>query len=352
MYGDRVQIERTDVVDLRSDTVTHPTEAMRAAMAAAEVGDDQTGEDPTINHLEAYSAELLGKEAGVFMPSGTMGNLSSVITHCAPGQQVVLGDRCHILGHESGGISALGGVMPFAIPNNADGTLPLDLLLAATAPAGAGTPEPALIALEDTHNFCGGTVLPQDYLTQARQLADDRGLPIHLDGARIFNAAAYLGIPAREIAQYADSVQFCFSKGLSAPVGSMVVGSAEFVERVRVKRKLLGGAMRQAGVIAAAAQVAIETMVDRLPEDHARARVLADVIAEYPAYTIDLDTVQTNIVIFQPRRDADEVVAMLHDRGVLAVNVGTPGVRLVTHREITDGQIDRAIVALQEIAHA
>lgn len=352
MYGERQSQVSAGLVDLRSDTVTHPTEAMRAAMAAAEVGDDQFGEDPTVNRLEAHCAEVLGKEAGVFMPSGTMGNLSSVITHCAPGQQVILGDRCHILGSESGGVSVIGGVMPRAVPTNPDGTLPLDTLAIATMPAGPGGPQPALIAIENTHNFCGGAVLSQEYVAQVRTLADERGLPIHMDGARVFNAAAYLGIPAREIAQYVDSVQFCFSKGLGAPVGSMVVGDKAFIDKVRTRRKLLGGALRQSGVIAAAAQVAMDTMIDRVPEDHARARVLAETIAEYPAFSINLDSVQTNIVIFKTQRDQAEVLAMLRERGILAVSLGALGIRLVTHYQITDNDIDRAVTALREVAHA
>ncbi|MCO5225534.1 MAG: aminotransferase class I/II-fold pyridoxal phosphate-dependent enzyme [Thermomicrobiales bacterium] len=352
MYGERTQQATSGVVDLRSDTVTHPTDAMRAAMAAAIVGDDQNGEDPTVNALEDHCAELLGKEAGVFMPSGTMGNLSSVITHCRPGQMVVLGDRCHILGSESGGIAALGGVMPRAVPTNANGTLQLETIALATGPSTPGSPQPALIAVENTHNFCGGTVLSQAYLAEVRALADERGLPIHMDGARIFNAAAYLGIPARDIAAHADSVQFCFSKGLGAPVGSMVVGTKVFIDQVRIRRKLLGGAMRQAGVIAAAAQVAMETMIDRLSEDHARARVIADAIAEYPAFDINTDTVQTNIVIFKPRKDAQAVVAALRERGVLSVSLGAAGIRLVTHYHIDDNAVDRVVYAIGEVAHA
>lgn len=352
MYGSRVQQSTDGVVDLRSDTVTHPTDAMREAMAAAVVGDDQSGEDPTVNALEAHCAALLGKEAGVFMPSGTMGNLSSVISHCRPGQQVVLGDRCHILGNESGGIAALGGVMPRAIPTNVDGTLPLDSLAIATMPAGPGGSHPALIAVENTHNFCGGTVLPQSYLAEVRALADERGLPVHMDGARIFNAAAYLGIPVRDIAAHADSIQFCFSKGLGAPVGSMVVGTKTFIDQVRIRRKLLGGAMRQAGVIAAAAQVAMDTMIERLPDDHRRARLIADAIAEYPAYDINLDTVQTNIVIFKTRRDQNDVVAMLKERGVLSVSLGAAGIRLVTHYHINDSDIDHVVAAIGDVAHA
>lgn len=339
-------------IDLRSDTVTRPTPAMRKAMAEAVVGDDQNGEDPTVNELERRGAELLGKEAAVFVPSGIMGNLTSILTHASRGHEIIIGDQSHILWYEAAGAAAVGSVSPRTVPTNPDGTLPLDAIEAVIRIPEPGFPATAAIAVENTHNRCGGTVLPQAYLADLRALADAHGIPIHMDGARIFNAAAALGIPASEIAAHADTVQFCFSKGLAAPVGSMVVGSAELIAKVRGYRKLLGGAMRQAGVIAAAALVSFDQMIDRLPEDHARARQLADVIAEYPAYTIDLDSVQTNLVIFQTRRDPNDVVAALKERGILVGNMSGRGIRMVTHYEITDNHIDTVSTALKEIAHA
>lgn len=339
-------------IDLRSDTVTTPTNAMRTAMAEAVVGDDQNGEDPTINELERRCAELMGKEAAVFMPSGIMGNLTAMLAHCGRGKEIIVGDQSHILWYEGGGAAAIGGITPRTIATNADGTLSLETIEATIRQAGPGIPPTAAIAIENTHNRCGGTVLPQDYLADLKALAGRHGLPVHMDGARIFNAAAYLGAPVQEIAQHADSVQFCFSKGLAAPVGSMVVGTADFVANVRAHRKMLGGAMRQAGVLAAAAMVSLDEMIDRLPEDHTRARALAETIAEYPAYRIDLDTVQTNLVIFKTVKPQDEVIAALKDRGILASSMGDRGIRMVTHYQITDEHIDRTATALKDIAHA
>lgn len=344
--------DTTGYIDLRSDTVTRPTPAMREAMMNAVVGDDQVGEDPTINELERRSAEIMGKEAAVFMPSGIMGNLSSVLAHADRGTEIIIGDESHLLWYESGGIASVGGITPRTITTNADGTLPLEAIEKTIRTPGPGYPETALIAIENTHNRRGGTVLPMEYLRDLAALARAHNLPVHMDGARIFNAAAYLGIPVNQIAQHADTVQFCFSKGLAAPVGSMVVGSAEMIERVRSQRKLLGGAMRQSGILAAAALVSLDQMVDRLPEDHRRARALAETIAEYPAYEINLDSVQTNLVIFKPRTDQDAFVDALKARGVLASDMGPNGVRLVTHYEITDEEIDRAITTLKELAHA
>lgn len=339
-------------IDLRSDTVTRPTPAMRQAMAEAVVGDDQNGEDPTVNELERRSAEILGKEAAVFMASGIMGNLSSMLAHAQRGQEIIMGDESHLVWYEAAGASSVGGISPRTIHTAADGTLPLEQIEAVIRTPGNGYPSTAAIAVENTHNRKGGTVLPQPYLAELSALAAAHNLPVHMDGARIFNAAAYMGIPVSEIAQYADTVQFCFSKGLAAPVGSMVVGSAEMIAKVRYQRKLLGGAMRQAGVIAAPALVSLDQMIDRLPQDHRRARAIAETIAEYPAYDINLDSVQTNLVIFKPRTDQTAFIAALKDRGVLASDMGTNGVRMVTHYEITDEHLDQTIAVLKELAHA
>ena len=339
-------------IDLRSDTVTRPTAAMRAAMAEAVVGDDQNGEDPTVNELERRSAEMLGKEAAVFMPSGIMGNLTSMLAHCGRGDEIIIGDQSHILWYEASGAAAVGGITPRTIPTNSDGTLPLDLIEATINQRFPGSSATAAIAIENTHNRCGGTVMPTRYLSDLKALATSHNLPVHMDGARIFNAAAHLGIPVSEIAAHADSVQFCFSKGLAAPVGSMVVGDANFIDNVRYQRKLLGGAMRQAGVLAAPALVGLNEMVDRLPEDHRRARTIAETIAEYPAFSIDLDTVQTNLVIFKAASDQEGMIAALKERGVLTTNMGSRGIRMVTYYEITDRHIEQVIAALKDIAHA
>jgi threonine aldolase len=339
-------------IDFRSDTVTRPTAAMRAAMAEAVVGDDQNGEDPTVNELEQQSARLLGKEAAVFMPSGIMGNLTSMLAHCGRGDEIIIGDESHILWYEAAGAAAVGGITPRTIATHSDGTLPLDRIEATIRQRGPGSPATAAIAIENTHNRCGGTVLPREYLVDLRKLAVEHDLPVHMDGARIFNAAAHLGVPVSDVAAHADSVQFCFSKGLAAPVGSMVVGTADFIDNVRYQRKLLGGAMRQAGVLAAPALVSLKEMIDRLPEDHRRARILAETIAEYPAYSIDLDTVQTNLVIFKTVRNQDDVIAALKEAGILASNMGSRGIRMVTHYEITDTHIERAVAALKDVAHA
>lgn len=339
-------------IDLRSDTVTRPTPAMREAMMNAIVGDDQNGEDPTINELERRGAEMLGKEAAVFMPSGIMGNLASILAHANRGNELIIGDESHILWYEAAGAAAVGGVSPRAIATNPDGTLPLDRVEHAIRTPGPGYPETAAIAIENTHNRRGGTVLPQQYLKDLAALASQYNLPVHMDGARIFNAAAYLGVPVSEVAAHADTVQFCFSKGLASPVGSMVVGSREMINNVRYQRKLLGGAMRQSGVLAAAALVSLDQMVERLSDDHGRARALGEVIAEYPAYEINLDSVQTNLVIFRPRTDQEMFIQALKDRGVLVSNMGNNGVRLVTHYEINDNHLDQVIRALRELAHA
>lgn len=336
------------VIDLRSDTVTRPTPAMREAMMNAIVGDDQYGEDPTVNLLEEMSARMLGKEAGVFVPSGTMGNISAVLAHCDRGAEVILGDESHILWYESAGPATIGGISPRTVRTASDGTFDLDEVSEAIRVDGPGYPSTGLICFENTHNRCGGAVLSFDYMSDLRDLAASRGIPVHMDGARIFNAAAALGVSPAEVAQYADSVQFCFSKGLAAPVGSMVVGSSEFITRVRRQRKLLGGAMRQAGVIAAAAVVSMETMIDRLPEDHRRARKLAEGIASIPSLSIDPERVQSNIVVFRPEApvNQDTLADALREEGILSSGFGRRGIRMVTHYEISNEDIDRTLEVL------
>ncbi len=343
----------SEIVDLRSDTVTLPTPAMRRAMFEAELGDDVMGEDPTINRLEAMAAERLGKEAAVFVPSGTMANLVSLLTHCGRGDEAIMGHLAHTFLFEAGGAAAVGGIHPHTVPNQPDGTLALaDLEAAIRDPHNLHYPRSRLICLENTHNRCGGAVLTPDYMAQVRALADRHGLSIHLDGARIFNAAVALGLEAAELARHADSVSFCLSKGLSAPVGSLVCGPADWVRRARRQRKMLGGGMRQAGVLAAAGIVALETMVDRLAEDHALARRLAEGVAALPGVLLDPERVRTNIVIFELRPEApspQEVVAGLAAQGVKIGAIGGRQFRAVTHYGIGEADVERALQALAQV---
>ncbi len=334
-------------VDLRSDTVTHPTRSMRRAMADAEVGDDQYGEDPTVNRLEERAAALLGKEAAVFVASGTMGNLVSLLAHCGRGDEAIVGDESHIFRYEGGGASALGGIPLHLLATERDGRLDLGDVTRAIRAADPHYPHTGVVSVENTHNRRGGQVLPPAYLRDLATIAHAAGVPVHLDGARVFNAAAALGIPPAVLVADVDSVQVCLSKGLAAPVGSFVAGSAAFAARARRQRKLVGGAMRQAGVIAAAGLVALDEMVDRLPEDHARARRLAEGLAEIPGVSIDPETVQTNIVIFRPPagQDQRQVIAAMAEHGVRISDYGTVGLRMVTHYQVDDAAVDRALAA-------
>lgn len=341
------------MIDLRSDTVTVPTPAMREAIFRAEVGDDVMGEDPTVNRLEAMAAERLGKPAALFVASGTMGNLAALLAHCQRGDEAVLGDLAHTFLYEAGGIAALGGIHPRPLPNQADGTLALEQIEAAIRVDDAHFPRTRLIALENTHNRCGGVAIPPDYFAAVRELADRHGLMIHLDGARIFNAAVALSVDPREITQHVDSVTFCLSKGLSAPVGSLLCGDIDFIYRTHRARKMLGGGMRQAGILAAAGIVALEQMVDRLAEDHVRARRLAEGIAAIPGLSIDLERVQTNIVYFDLAEGAkltgSEVAARMRERDVLIGYALVRGFRAVTHAWIDDEGIETALAALSEV---
>jgi threonine aldolase len=334
-----------DMIDLRSDTVTRPTAAMRSAIADALVGDDQYGEDPTVNLLEQTAAKMLGKEAAVYVPSGTMGNLSALLAHCGRGDEAIVGDESHILWFESGGASTLGGIPLFQLRTDDWGRLDPGAIADAIRADRPGYPRTGVVCLENTHNRCGGVVLDLSYMRSVRDVAHERGVAVHLDGARIFNAAAYLGVPASAIAAEVDSVQFCLSKALAAPVGSLVAGSESFIVEVHKQRKVLGGAMRQAGIVAAAGLVALESMVDRLPEDHVRARVLADGLAAIDGIEIDRDLVQTNIIRFKlnGHKEHTAFIASLKEQGLLVSNYGLRGVRMVTHYEIDDAAVARAL---------
>jgi threonine aldolase len=337
-------------IDLRSDTVTQPTPEMREAMLRAELGDDVFGDDPTVNHLEEIAAAKLGKEAAVFVASGTMGNLTSLLTHCQRGEEVIVGDQAHIFRYEAGGSSALGGIAQFQISNNPDGTLPLAKVEAAIRGSDQHEARTKLIALENTHNRCGGTVLPMAYMQQVRELADKHSLKVHLDGARIFNAAVALGVDVKAIAQYADSVTFCLSKGLSAPVGSVICGSRDFIAQARRYRKMLGGGMRQAGLLAAAGIVALEKMVDRLAEDHANARRLAEGLADMPGVAIDLDRVQTNIIYFNLTSEVkvpnEVIVQRMAEHKIKILDGGSARrFRFVTHAWVDRRDVDQVLLA-------
>ena len=340
-------------IDLRSDTVTLPTPAMRQAMAQAEVGDDVYGEDPTINRLQELAARLVGKEAGLFVPSGTMSNLTAVLAHCNRGDEVILGNKSHTFLFEGGGISALGGVHSCQIPNQPDGTLALQDIQNAIRSDDIHHPVTRLICLENTHNRCGGVALSRDYTRQVGELARQHNLQLHLDGARLFNAAVSQGISAKELAGPVDSVSICLSKGLSAPVGSVLCGSKEFIQRALRIRKQLGGGMRQAGILAAAGIVALETMVERLAEDHQRATRLAEGLRSLPGLQVEPEKPYTNMVFLNladsARLNAREIGQRLVDRGIKAGVVGLSRFRLVTHYGIEDADIEQTIAAFGEV---
>ncbi len=350
-----------EFIDLRSDTVTHPTAAMRAAMAAAPVGDDVYGEDPTIIELEALAAEMLGKEAGLFVASGTMGNLSSVLAHCGRGDEMILGKQAHIFRYEAGGAAAYGGIQPNTLQVLPDGTMDLDEIRAAIRPDNIHCPVTRLICLENTHGGVMGAPIPAAYTRQVSEIAREHGLKLHVDGARIFNAAAALNVPARELVADADSVSVCLSKGLCAPVGSVVVGSREFIQHAHRIRKSLGGGMRQGGILAAAGIIALRDMSlpERLNEDHAHARLLAKGLAALPYTSVDLEHVKTNMIMFALTADApvsvDELMQRLHeDYGIIIrpYSVDERSFRLVTHYYIGREQVREVVSALGELLGA
>lgn len=339
------------IIDLRSDTVTHPTPEMRKAMFEAEVGDDVYGEDPTVNRLEAVAAEMMGKAAALFTTSGTQSNLVAVLTHTKRGDEIILGDEAHIFWYEVGGASALGGVIMHTVSTDSRGRLNPDDIGRAIRGKDMHYPPTTLLCLENTHNRCGGSVLTLDYTDEICNLAHRRGLNVHLDGARIFNAAIALGVPASALARNVDSVAVCLSKGLSAPVGSLICGSKDFVERARKFRKMLGGGMRQAGVIAAAGIVALETMIDRLAEDHANAKRLAEGLTGIRGIRLAQDDIPTNIVMFEvsPELSVVEFKEGLEKARVkIGLRDGRP-FRAVTHRMISSSDIDEALARIETI---
>jgi len=341
------------MIDLRSDTVTKPTPAMRRAMAEAEVGDDVYGEDPTVNRLQERAAEIFEKEAAVFVPTGSMGNQTAVKLHTRPGQEVIIEERGHIFNFEMATMSAFSGVLARPVKSNdSSGILTWGEIASALHSNSAYYVAPTgLIALENSHNLAGGSVLTRERTEDVCARAHEKNLPVHLDGARIFNAATALGETVADLTRPADSVMFCLSKGLGAPVGSMLLGTREFIDEARVVRKMLGGGMRQAGVLAAAGLVALEESPKQLPEDHANAKRLAEGVAELPGVKIDPEKVITNIVIFdvaETGQTADAICVGLRGRGVLASGFGS-SIRMVTHCDVARADIERALREMRAI---
>ncbi|MBE0408898.1 MAG: low-specificity L-threonine aldolase [Anaerolineales bacterium] len=340
-------------VDLRSDTVTIPTPEMREAMAEAVVGDDVYGEDQTVNQLQEMAAAKMGKEAGLFVPSGTMGNLAAILAHCERGDEVIVGNLSHTFLYEAGGISALGGIHSCQIPNDPSGILAINDIRDAIRPDDPHHPITRLIVLENTHNRCGGVAITVEYMQSVNKLVNEHGLGLHLDGARIFNAAIALGVKPLDLVNTADSVTFCLSKGLCAPVGSVLCGSSNFIQRARRIRKQLGGGMRQVGILAAAGIVALETMVERLSEDHQRAKNLAQGLSQISALVLDPGTPKTNMVFLSIADDFHMNAVQVKDRLLqLGVKVGVTAprrFRLVTHYWIDDAGIEQAVSAFSEV---
>ena len=338
------------MIDLRSDTLTHPTQSMRDAMATAEVGDDVFQEDPTVQKLETLSAEIMGKEAALFVPSGCMGNLISLLSQCGRGDEILLGDRSHISLYEVGGVAALGGVHPRPLPNNNDGTISIDLLEKGIRHSDIHCPPTRLICLENTHNFCQGSPITPEYMTEVREIANKFGLKIHLDGARIFNAAVALGVPVAKLTEKVDSVMFCLSKGLSAPVGSLVCGSSEFIVKARKARKMVGGGMRQVGHIAAAGLIAITEQVDRLQEDHDNAKFLASQLSDLDGIEVDVTRIKTNIIFFKLTGiDGEVLLNQLEQNQIKILMTGTDVFRAVLHREVSKEQVQTVVKTFQSI---
>ena len=341
-----------NTIDLRSDTLTQPTKNMRKAMTEAEVGDDVFGEDPTVNRLEKIAADRMGKESAVFVPSGTMGNLISMLSHCNRGDEIILGDQSHIFLNEVGGIAALGGIHPHIIPNEPDGTLNLDTVEKKIRPSDLHYPPTRLIALENTHNYCMGSPIGPEYIQQASDLAKRYGLQIHVDGARIFNAAVALEIDVKDLVREVDSVMFCLSKGLSAPVGSLVCGNKKFISRARKWRKMVGGGMRQSGHLAAAGIIALNDLVDELKKDHFKTQVLAKGLARLNGIALDPELVKTNIIFFNlkhPTLNPDTFLEKLETQGIKMLAIESGVFRAVLHREISEPQIERVICVSEEI---
>ena len=336
------------IVELRSDTKTLPTPAMRESMATSQYGDDMVGDDPTVNRLEAMAAEMLGKEAGLLLSSGTMGNLVPILALCQRGDDIIIGDKSHIYRAEAGGASALGGVAYHPIPNLPDGTLDPDEVEVNIHPADQHYSPTRLIALENTHNSCNGRALTSDEIASVAVVAHEYDIPLHIDGARLFNAAVALETPPAELVKDADTVTFCLSKGLGCPAGSLLVGDHETIYKARKVRKMLGGAMRQAGIMAAPGIVALETMIDRLADDHANAQKLARGLAAMPGFEIDPGDVHTNLVFVTTTDELPAGIAgKLAEQGIMVGDRGNNLWRLVTHNDVSSDDIDHALDVIE-----
>ncbi len=338
-------------IDLRSDTVTQPTSGMRQAMAEAEVGDDVFGEDPTVNKLQEKIAELLGKETALFVPSGTMGNEICIKCHTRRGDEVICEYGCHIYNFESGGVSFLAGVQIRPIVGNR-GVITAEQVEKVINPTEYHFPQSKVISIENTHNSSGGTVFPLEELARLYDLAQNRGLKLHLDGARIWNASIATGIAVKKYAQFCDTISVCFSKGLGAPIGSIIAGSGKFIKEAHRFRKIYGGGMRQVGILAAAALYALENNFNRLKEDHENAHVLAEKLSAIPGLTLDLESVHTNIVILDIKktsRSVAEIITEVKNRGVLVVPFGSTRIRAVTNLNVSQNDIYSAVQVFEDI---
>jgi threonine aldolase len=343
-------------IDLRSDTVSHPTPEMREAMANAEVGDDVFGDDVTVNRLEAESAAMFGKEAGLFVASGTMGNLVALLTHCGRSDEIIVGRQSHIFVNEVASAAAYGGIQSNPLQVQRDGTLKLDEIKAAIRGENVHYPATTLVSVENTQNAMSGAPLPKSYMSAVGAIAREHHLKFHVDGARIFNAATYYHTTVADLTADADSIQFCFSKGLCAPVGSMLVGSREFIQRARKIRKSLGGGMRQAGILASAALIGLNVMSKRLADDHATARALAEGLATIPFINIDLEMVKTNMIYLTLLPDSplnsEQIAKRLREYGIVVRTGGTYGFRFVTHYWITGEHVNQVVEAMRAILTA
>ena len=338
-------------IDLRSDTVTRPSPGMREVIARADVGDDVLGDDPTVNILQKKVAAMLGKETGLFVPSGTMGNEVAVKAHTQPGDEVIIESTSHIVKYEAGGTALLSGVQLRTLDGQY-GVLSAEQIKAAINPDNVHIPPTTLICLENTHNYAGGTLFPLEEIINIREMANRHRIKMHLDGARLWNASIASDIPLKEYARYFDSISVCFSKGLGAPVGSMLVGETEWITIAHRYRKIFGGGMRQAGILAAAALYAIEHNIERLAEDHNNARILAEAVNPMPGISIDLDSVQTNIVYMHVENSshtASDIVQLLKEKNILIMALGPARLRAVTHLEISEEDILRTIQAFEDI---
>ena len=341
-----------DFVDLRSDTVTKPTPEMREAMAEAEVGDDVYMDDPTVNALQVKAASMLGKEDSLFVPSGTMGNLLALLVHCQRGDEVIVGEKSHIYMNEAGGMAALGGIHPRPVKNQADGTLALEDIRASIQTEDVHHTITRLICIENTQNVCGGIPLTAEYTAQVGNLAKENNLLFHIDGARIFNAAAALNVDVKDLTAPADSVMFCLSKGLVSPVGSMLVGTKKFINRARHLRKMLGGGMRQAGVLAAAGLISLEKMTGRLGQDHVRAKNLFEGLKQVQGLKLDAHSA-SNMIYFdladRIKLTENQIIEEMKKYGVLVDWAGPRRFRLVTHYWVDDAGVEKAIKGFSEI---